>query len=160
MTMQRRDNQGGRLLMRTPARPRLPDGDCVFISDARIVAGANARGHRCRHDVAGIRFSTYPCALTYKQVTTPAPNRRSRGSSRRRCPSGTRPRRSSSPARGTSPIPGRAFSCRTLRGGCSASRGSERHAGISCDRARGAVRARTGIAVSVWAASRIRWVFC
>ena len=30
--------------MRTPARPRPPDGDCIFISDARIVAGANARG--------------------------------------------------------------------------------------------------------------------
>ena len=30
--------------MRTPARPRLPDGDCVFISDARILARANAPG--------------------------------------------------------------------------------------------------------------------
>lgn len=30
--------------MRTPARPRLPDGDCVFISDGRIVARANAPG--------------------------------------------------------------------------------------------------------------------
>lgn len=28
--------------MRTPARPRLTDGDCVFISDARIVARADA----------------------------------------------------------------------------------------------------------------------
>ena len=28
--------------MRTPARPRLPDGDCVFISGARIVARAGA----------------------------------------------------------------------------------------------------------------------
>ena len=28
--------------MRTPARPRLPDGDCVFISDACIVARADA----------------------------------------------------------------------------------------------------------------------
>ena len=28
--------------MRTPARPRLPDGDCVFISDGRIVARADA----------------------------------------------------------------------------------------------------------------------
>ena len=27
--------------MRTPARPRLPDGDRVLISDARIVACAN-----------------------------------------------------------------------------------------------------------------------
>lgn len=42
--MQRRDNQGGRLLMRTPARPRLPDGDCVFISDVRIVARAVIAG--------------------------------------------------------------------------------------------------------------------
>lgn len=30
--------------MRTPARPRLPDGDCVFISGARIVARVNAPG--------------------------------------------------------------------------------------------------------------------
>ena len=30
--------------MRTPARPRLPDGDCVFISDARIVARAAFAG--------------------------------------------------------------------------------------------------------------------
>ena len=28
--------------MRTPARPRLPDGDCVFISDGRIVVRADA----------------------------------------------------------------------------------------------------------------------
>lgn len=48
------------------------------------------------------------------------------------------------------------FSCWTSRGGCSASRCSERHAGILRDRARGAVRARTGNAVAVWAASRIR----
>lgn len=73
---------------------------------------------------------------------------------------GTRSRRFLSPARGTSPIPGRAFSCWTSRGGCSASRGSERHMGISLDRARGAVRARTRKAVPVWAASRIRLVFC
>ena len=52
--MQRRDNQGGRLLMRTPARPRLPDGDCVFISGAPIVARANAPRHRCRHGATGI----------------------------------------------------------------------------------------------------------
>ena len=30
--------------MRTPARPRLPDGDCVFISGGWIVARANAPG--------------------------------------------------------------------------------------------------------------------
>ena len=30
--------------MRIPARPRLPDGDCVFISDARIVARTGAPG--------------------------------------------------------------------------------------------------------------------
>lgn len=30
--------------MRTPARPRLPDGDCVFISDVRIVARAVIAG--------------------------------------------------------------------------------------------------------------------
>ena len=28
--------------MRISARPRLPDGDCVFISDVRIVARADA----------------------------------------------------------------------------------------------------------------------
>ena len=28
--------------MRISARPRLPDGDCVFISDGRIVARADA----------------------------------------------------------------------------------------------------------------------
>lgn len=28
--------------MRTPARPRLPDGDCVFISGGWIVARADA----------------------------------------------------------------------------------------------------------------------
>ena len=36
--------------MRTPARPRLPDGDCVFISGARIVARADSCRHR--HDMA------------------------------------------------------------------------------------------------------------
>jgi hypothetical protein len=30
--------------MRTPARPRLPDGDCVFISDVRIAARAVTAG--------------------------------------------------------------------------------------------------------------------
>ena len=60
--MQRRDNQGGRLLMRTPARPRLPDGACVFISDARIVARAVVPQRRCRHGTIGIRSSTRPCA--------------------------------------------------------------------------------------------------
>ncbi len=30
--------------MRTPARPRLPDGDCVFIFDVRIVARAFIAG--------------------------------------------------------------------------------------------------------------------
>ena len=30
--------------MRITARPRLPDGDCVFISDVRIVARAGAPG--------------------------------------------------------------------------------------------------------------------
>ena len=47
--------------MRTPARPRLPDGDCVFISDVRIVARADAPRHRCRHGATGIRSSTHPC---------------------------------------------------------------------------------------------------
>ena len=60
--MQRRDNQGGRLLMRTPTRPRLPDGACVFISDARIAARADVPQRRCRHGTIGIRSSTRPCA--------------------------------------------------------------------------------------------------
>lgn len=63
------------------------------------------------------------------------------------------------PARGTNPIPGRACSRLISRGGCSASRSSERHTGISLDRARAcrAVRARTVNAVAVlWAASRVR----
>ena len=47
----------------------------------------------------------------------------------------------------------------TSRGGCSASRGSERHTGISLDRARRAVRARTGNAVAVWAAESDRLDF-
>ena len=47
--------------MRISARPRLPDGDCVFISDARIVARADAPRHRCRHGATGIRFSKHPC---------------------------------------------------------------------------------------------------
>ena len=37
-----RGDQGCRLLMRAPARPRPPSGDCVFISDARIAARADA----------------------------------------------------------------------------------------------------------------------
>lgn len=47
--------------MRIPARPRLPDGGCVFISDARIVACADAPRHRCQHGATGIRSSTHPC---------------------------------------------------------------------------------------------------
>ena len=47
--------------MRTSARPRLPDGDCVFISDARIAARADAPRHRRWHGATGIRFSTHPC---------------------------------------------------------------------------------------------------
>ena len=46
--------------MRTSARPRLPDGDCVFISDGWIVARANARRHRWRHGATGTRSSTHP----------------------------------------------------------------------------------------------------
>ena len=45
-----------------PTRPRLPDGDCVFISDACILARVDAPRHRCRHGAAGIRSSTHPCA--------------------------------------------------------------------------------------------------
>ena len=135
--------------MRTPARPRLPDGDCVFISDGWIVACADVPRHRGRHGATVIRPSTHPCAhclLGFETLkdfefrnreggcmreTTSAPNRRSRGSSRRFCPSGTRSRRFSSLARGMNPTPGRACSCWTSRGGCSASRGSERHVGLS-----------------------------
>ena len=96
----------------------------------------------------------------FKQETTLALSRRSRRGSRRFCPSGMHSRRSSSPTRGAGLIPGRAFSCWISRGDCSASRSSERHTGISLDRARRAVCARTGNVVAVWAASRIRLVFC
>ena len=41
--------------MRTPARPRLPDGDCVFISDVRIVARVNAPGIAA--DIAQLGFA-------------------------------------------------------------------------------------------------------
>ena len=146
--MQRRDNQGGRLLMWIPTRPRLPDGDCAFISDACIVAHVDAPRHRCRHGATVIRSSTHPCAYclpdfeTLKDLkfrnregecvkeTICASIRRSRGSSRRFCPSGMRFRRPPSPVRGMSPILGRACSCWTSRGGCSASRGSERRVGL------------------------------
>ena len=43
--------------MRTSARPRLPDGDCVFISDVRIVARADAPGIAA--DMAGMEFVPY-----------------------------------------------------------------------------------------------------
>lgn len=42
--------------MRTPARPRLPDGDCVFISGARIVARADAPFTAA--DMAGSGFAS------------------------------------------------------------------------------------------------------
>ena len=62
-------------------------------------------------------------------------------------------------ARGMSPIPGRACSCWTSRGGCSANRSSERHSGISLDRVHRAVRARTGNAVVIWEAESDRFAF-
>ena len=43
--------------MRIPARPRLPDGDCVFISDVRIVARADAPDIAA--DMAGMEFAPY-----------------------------------------------------------------------------------------------------
>ena len=48
--------------MRTSARPRLPDGDCVFISDACILARVDAPRHRCRHGATVIRSSTHTFA--------------------------------------------------------------------------------------------------
>lgn len=48
--------------MRTPARPRLPDGDCVFISGGWIVARADAPRHRCRYGATVIRSSTHTFA--------------------------------------------------------------------------------------------------
>ena len=48
--------------MRTPARPRLPDGDCVFISDVRIVARVNAPGIAA--DMAQLGFAPR-CALAH-----------------------------------------------------------------------------------------------
>ena len=64
------------------------------------------------------------------RATICASIRRSRGSSRRFSPSGMRYRRSPSPARGMSPILGKACSCWTSRGGCSASRDFERRVGL------------------------------
>ena len=57
--------------MRTPARPRLPDGDCVFISGARVVAHANAPRQCCRHDATGICSPTHPhayCLLGFETL--------------------------------------------------------------------------------------------
>ena len=48
--------------MRTSARPRLPDGDCVFISDVRIVARANAFGIAADMTLLGLTPPTRPCA--------------------------------------------------------------------------------------------------
>jgi len=48
--------------MRTPACPRLPDGDRVFISGAHTLARANVLRRNCRHGATGIRSSTHPCA--------------------------------------------------------------------------------------------------
>ena len=48
--------------MRTPARPRLPDGDCVFISGGWIVARANAPGIAA--DMALLGFAPR-CILVY-----------------------------------------------------------------------------------------------
>ena len=78
-----------------------------------------------------------------------------RGSSRRCCSSGVRSRRSPSLARGMSPIFGRVCSCWTSRGGCSASKGSEHHTGVSRDGARIAVHAYV-----VEYAEAVRCVLC
>lgn len=48
--------------MRTSARPRLPDGDCVFISGARIVARVNAPGIAADMAWLGLTPPTRPCA--------------------------------------------------------------------------------------------------
>ena len=48
--------------MRTPARPRLPDGDCVFISDARIVARADAPFIAVDMTWLGLTPPPRPCA--------------------------------------------------------------------------------------------------
>lgn len=56
--------------MRVTACPRLPDGDCVFISDGWIVACAKSRRHRCWHDAIGnrrsLRFSCVRRALGFE----------------------------------------------------------------------------------------------
>ena len=56
--------------MRTPARPRLPDGDCVFISDVRIVARADALRHCCRHGATGIRSLSVSKLKKYSSFET------------------------------------------------------------------------------------------
>lgn len=48
--------------MRTSARPRLPDGDCVFISGARIVARADAPFIAAGMTWLGITRRTRLCA--------------------------------------------------------------------------------------------------
>ena len=57
--------------MRTPARPRLPDGDCVFISDVRIVARAviagaprDLEGRSSVHGAASCNYSPISTRVT------------------------------------------------------------------------------------------------
>ena len=50
--------------MRIPARPRLPDGDCVFISDARIVACADFADADCAWHLGARRQPPNCPALT------------------------------------------------------------------------------------------------
>ena len=164
--------------MRTPARPRLPDGGLCFhlwyphCSMNEYASTSLLAWHDW--DCS----STHPCAYClldfetlkdlefrnrkggFKRETTSAQNRRSRGGSRRFCPPGTRFRRSSLPARGTSLIPGRACSRWASRGGCSASRGPERSVRLSFVRGTASFVPTRGTPSPYERPKKTDWPFC
>ena len=59
--------------MRTPARPRLPDGDRVFISDVRIAARANAP--RIAADMARLGLAPRRILLAHGALSVSKPRR-------------------------------------------------------------------------------------
>ena len=67
--------------MRTPARPRLPDGDCVFISDVRIIAHANAPGIAADMTLLGLTPPDAPLRIlpsrfrNFKKIRVSKPRR-------------------------------------------------------------------------------------
>lgn len=96
----------------------------------------------------------------FKRETTLALSRRSRRGSRRFCPSGMHSRRSSSPARGAGLISGRACSRLASRGGCSASRDSERSVGLSFVRGAASFARTRGTPSPHGRPKEIDWPFC